>query len=443
MRVATALVGVLLLLSVTGCSIFGLQNTLYSDYGVGELKVDQNSASVKLQKAITKSGSEGLVDPNCFTALADPMKAASCKHQRNTAIAVLLNASDDMCQVHLKTIFGNEASFNIISGTIYNLATGLATGISGLTAKTALSAVALFASAERSLVNETIYKNLLVTAVTTKIREARDAKAAPMLAENWAKDTDSYPMLRVMRDVIDYHYTCSFMFGLEKALKEGTQPAVDSKKMKLEQEIQLLELQLIHRTSILKDLGMSATAIENDITIKSLKDRISAKDTELKNLAIDLTALTAGTQNLVDEFLKNVDGDLSALTTGLQRTRDTQKQAEKTDTELGQKIKELAAKKEPKKAGELQTIQRNLKNASDSANQRVASTEAVKPQLLAGTKDKELSLRRTNDKQRIAVLLAELAAIQEKAKGLTNDLIKERENLEKELKAAREAMGKL
>lgn len=287
MRAAIGLLGVLILVSITGCSIFGLQNALYSDYGVGALTVDQNSASVKLKQAITKKNSsdtEGLVDSDCFKVPVDSSKAASCQQQRNAAIAVLLGASDDMCQAHLKTIFGNDASFNIMTGSITNLAAGLATGLSGLAAKSALSAVALFSNAERSLVNESVYKNLLVTAVTAKIREARDAKAAAIIPGNLAEPIDSYPILMVMHDVVGYHYTCSFMFGLEKALKEGIQPTLDSRKVKLEQERQLLAIQLITKTTGLKKAKKTDAEIDKDIDIKGLRDRITAIDTELVNL---------------------------------------------------------------------------------------------------------------------------------------------------------------
>lgn len=290
MRVATGLIGVSFLVLVVGCSVLPWQSSLYSDYAVGELKVDKDSASVKLKQAITKkdaSDTERLVDADCFNVPIDKTSgstAARCQQQRNAAVVVLLNASDDMCQAHFKTIFGNEASFNIMSGSITNLAAGLATGIGSITAKTALSGVAFFSNAERSLVNETVYKNLLINAVTTKIREARDTKVVAIIPGNLTKDIDSYPMLMAVRDVINYHYACSFMFGLEQALKEGTQPTLESRKIKLEQERQRLALELTVKTKALKDAKRTDPEIDKDKDIVGLRDRLGALDAELVNL---------------------------------------------------------------------------------------------------------------------------------------------------------------
>lgn len=275
----------------TGCSIFP-QDKLYSDYGVGTLTVDKESASVKLKDAITKSdgaNTAGLVDANCFTVPIDTNNnsntAVSCQQQRNAAIVTLLSASDDMCQAHFKTIYGNDSSFNIVTGSITNLASGIATATGGLGAKSALAAVAFFANAERSLVNETVYKNLLVTAVTTKIREARDAKAQALLPSKLKESINDYPMLMALHDVISYHYTCSFMFGLEKALKEGIQSTADSRRIRLEQERQFVEFQLAAKIKSLTDAGVALTDFDSDVAYKGLKDRLQTLNTELINLA--------------------------------------------------------------------------------------------------------------------------------------------------------------
>jgi hypothetical protein len=244
MRTVMGLAGMMFTLSLSGCSTF-FQSAAYSDYGVGALTLSKESAPAMLRDAIVKKSAtdtERFIDAECFNVPVDASKAVGCQQQRNMATFLLLSASDAMCQSHLKTIFGNEASFNIISGTIANLASGWATVTSGLAAKSAMSALSLFANAERSLVNETVYKNLLVTAVTAKIREAREAKAAAIIPGNLEKDINKYPVMRAVYEVSDYHYTCSFMFGLEKALKEGIQPTLETRKAKLEQDKQTLEL---------------------------------------------------------------------------------------------------------------------------------------------------------------------------------------------------------
>ena len=291
MRVTISFVMGLVLTLIMGCSFLPGQNKLYSDYGVGVLTVDKDSASVKLKEAITKSSDKnpaGIVDLDCFNVpvdgTKDSNKTTSCQQQRNAAIVTLMSASDDMCQEHLKTIFGNDASFNIITGTFTNLAAGAATGASGLVAKTALAGIAFFSNAERSLLNETVYKNLLVTAVSSKIREARESKANVMIPGNFEKSINTYPMLLAMHDVLGYHYTCSFMFGLEKALKEGTETTMEARKIKLEQERQSVDIQLTAKTKALKDAKKTDAEIDKDKDISGLRDRLGALDAELVNM---------------------------------------------------------------------------------------------------------------------------------------------------------------
>jgi hypothetical protein len=269
MRLFSIFTALSVLASVTGCS------SIYSGYGVSAIKADQISTAQRLQAALTKiddkdNNPNHIISASCFNIPVAAADAAKCQQQRNAAVVMLLNASDDMCQEHMKTIFGNDAAFNITTGTITSLAAGWATFTNGLAAKTTLSAIAAFSNAERSLVNETVYKNLLVTAVTTKIREARTTKSAAIVPANFKQSIDDYPMLVATRDVINYHYTCSFMFGLEKALNEGTQPTLESRKPKLEQEKQMLDLYIDSRP-----VGADQTGVTG------AKARIKAIDEEL------------------------------------------------------------------------------------------------------------------------------------------------------------------
>lgn len=266
-----------------GCTSF--QQYSYRDYGVRELQLDSESASVKLRKAIEKTRAgdtiTGFVDSTCFDVPMFTDKADGCRQQRNSTIAVLLQASDDMCQEHLKTIFGNDASFNIVTGSIATLFSGAAAIAGGTSAKSALAAVSTFANAERSLVNEVVYKNMIVTAVTKKIREARSTKAAAMIPGNFKKPMDDYPMVAALHDVMDYHYTCSFMFGLEKALEEGTQSGTDAKAARLELEKRSLELSIDSRRATLKGQKMTDKQIEDDPGIKGAIKRVTEIEAQL------------------------------------------------------------------------------------------------------------------------------------------------------------------
>ncbi len=190
----------------------------------------------------------------------------------------LLTESDNMCQEHLKTIFGNEASFNILTGTVTNIASGAATITGGVAAKSALSSVAFLSNAERSLVNETVYKNLLVTAVTKKIGEARTNSKATISAK-FSSDIDTYSVLSSVNDIIGYHETCAFMYGLQKALDEGAQPNPESKKIKLEQDKLQLEIALQTRTN-----RIGAAAAITDEGAKGIRARIEAIEETLLSM---------------------------------------------------------------------------------------------------------------------------------------------------------------
>lgn len=283
MREIRSVAGLACLLLLAGCMLN--PTTASKDYGVDTLTLDQTGAAYKLQDSIVRNAthSKGIVDEDCFGIPVDSTKAAVCARQRNAALATLLIASDDLCQAHLKTIYGNDAYFNILTGSVATLFSGAAAIAGSASAKAALASISTFSNAERSLVNETVYKNMLVTATSKKIREIRATKIAAMLPGNFAKPIDDYPMILAMRDVVDYHYSCSFMLGLEKALEEGTQSNVENKKAFLEQEKRNLEMYVANRSATL-NVGRpqpSASAIAADPGIAGAFKRITAIESQL------------------------------------------------------------------------------------------------------------------------------------------------------------------
>jgi len=223
-----------------------------------------------LRKAVTES-KPPLVEDRCFN---EATNTEACKAGRNRAVAALRIASDELCQDHIRAIYGNETSANMIMGTGATLASGWATVSGALPTKTALSAISTFFNAERSLVNEVYFKDRVVTAITSKIRQARTEKAS-QLNIHYSKDLSTYPLMQALSDIVDYHYTCSFVYGLEKALEEGQASSADIKRSKLEQERQQLQNTLDIRTA--KGLGK----IGND----GIATRINAIDTELQRLS--------------------------------------------------------------------------------------------------------------------------------------------------------------
>ena len=192
---------------------------LYGDYAVAPLKYDLEARSYgQLVKAL-REGTKPLVPGECFGV--DAPESFACEQKRNMVIGDLVAFSDELCEQHMKTIFGNEAAFNIATGTLTNVFSGAATVVGGAVAKSALSAAAFLSNSERSLVNETIYKSVLVPAVARKIEAIRTEKRDKIRGE-LERSHNAYPIHIALLDVIEYHRSCSFMLGLQRALEEGT-----------------------------------------------------------------------------------------------------------------------------------------------------------------------------------------------------------------------------
>jgi len=147
-------------------------------------------------------------------------------------MSVLMAESVGLCTEHLNSIYGREASFNIATGSLAALASGFAAVSTGGQASS-LSALSAFASAERALVNETIYKSMLTTAIGTKISQIREEKGKALLLRK--RDAfDSYGMEDAIFEVLAFHESCSFRVGLQVALAEGTQTTPAVKRAQLE-----------------------------------------------------------------------------------------------------------------------------------------------------------------------------------------------------------------
>ncbi|WP_413796094.1 hypothetical protein [Aeromonas dhakensis] len=140
-------------------------------------------------------------------------------------------------------MYGYEAATNLTLGSFTNLFSGVATVISPTTTKTIFSALALSTNAERSLINETVYKQMLVTAIDKKIVDKRET-AAINIHNKMQKPIDQYSISEAMFDISTFHNNCSFMEGLRYALVEG-EGNIDAHKADiLKREISEIELKM-------------------------------------------------------------------------------------------------------------------------------------------------------------------------------------------------------
>lgn len=145
---------------------------------------------------------------------------SACVKLRNSAVATLVAASDEGCYTHLRSMYGNEAAWNLTLGSLTTLLTGSAAVVGSMTAKTNLAAAGAFFSSERALGNEVVYKNQIVPAIHQKILEKRRAEYDKILT-HFSETETQLPFRAAMLSVIRYHNMCSFMEGLQWVLMEG------------------------------------------------------------------------------------------------------------------------------------------------------------------------------------------------------------------------------
>lgn len=228
---------ILFLLSVTLSLAGCYSNPLYRGYSTEPLKV--SGAYGALVKELTAKENGSLVQLSCFSGTPE----TSCTQQRNQAIAALIISSEDQCLAHRRSMYGNEATSNIILGTMTNLFAGAASVISNQKYRPVYAALALFSNSERSLANETVYKQMLVTSIDKKIIEIRETKMQ-RIHTSLSRPIGEYGMNEALGDVVRLHSSCSFMEGLQRALAEGTQDQTSQKILRLREALRANVIEL-------------------------------------------------------------------------------------------------------------------------------------------------------------------------------------------------------
>ena len=283
-----ALIACLLALDLTAChTLSNTAQNVYAGYAADPIDLSTQTKAGPLLDSLKARVAD---IESCFATQyrSGSGKAEFCAGQRNQAISLLMTESAYLCVQHLTQIYGKEAAVNIATGSIASLSSALA-AISPLSRAQALSALSSFSSAERALMNETIYKNLMTTAIATKIEEMRSTGGRALLAKKTQK-YDDYRVEDAVSDVLDYHASCAFHRGLELALKEGTNTNPESKRRAAEVKAQALQNQIDTRATIL-NLDSAAkqklldpkvgTANIGDPVLKSLVDQYQAQAQEI------------------------------------------------------------------------------------------------------------------------------------------------------------------
>lgn len=267
-----------------GCMIFSdnYQNNSYAGFAIrplgttiGEKQTRTLSEYVGMCDVATGEATNGRPKDKAQKSLNNPQSKFSSTTPNKTclgnAMSAALEDSDFLCMSHLKSIYGNDAAFNIATGTLATFTSGWAAVTNGGSAKL-LSAVSAFSNAERSLVNETIYKNQVTAFIGIKIAQAREDKGAAIRA---SLGNDRYNLAQATFDLAAYHNSCSFHYGLEKVLQEGTNsnPTAKLAQLELEQDSLLRQIQLHIQTTGLSITDDNATS--KDVIYLNLRNRLA------------------------------------------------------------------------------------------------------------------------------------------------------------------------
>lgn len=140
-------------------------------------------------------------------------KAATDAGARNRLQAYLMAASDAQCSIHASAILNTSTNVNLLTG-LAALGLGAAAPlIKPIVTKNAFAAGAALATGSKSLYNDEVYKQMLVTTVLKAIADTKRAQA--VIIQTRQRDTIAeYSVDAAILDVVDYHDRCSFYRGL-------------------------------------------------------------------------------------------------------------------------------------------------------------------------------------------------------------------------------------
>lgn len=264
----------IIVIAFEGCAKIG------SYYYINPI-TDNNLSKVKLLR--DNLSNVKIIEPACDdtnSTFKDDETNRTCIYQRNAALTTLIIASDEMCMEHISTIVGNEAATNFSLGTLTTLFAGASTLATVNTSKSILAGLATFSSAERSLINDTIYKSILAPVIIKKISDTRLEKRKSLLKRMEDENITKFSLNFGLMDFMDYHNSCSLLFGLQKALQEGTQDGTKIKKQALEEQLMVLRAQRDNRERQLKDMNSTkyniVGSMKEDSDYNATNERIEA-----------------------------------------------------------------------------------------------------------------------------------------------------------------------
>jgi hypothetical protein len=155
------------------------------------------------------------------TVMNEPkVSDATLRRYRNETVTEMMMQSDRICDRHLASIFGTQASVGLSTDIAGSLLSGGAAIASGIAARN-LTAGAAMVGATKSHISADVYQGKVATAINLIIRKERNATRA-VLRSNQSCSPSTYTAAEAVQDTLNYHNMCSFEYGLSELVREAS-----------------------------------------------------------------------------------------------------------------------------------------------------------------------------------------------------------------------------
>lgn len=180
---------------------------------------------------------DAVASGNTATAYA---RATQAPTYRNRLTSILMKQSDDICTVELSELTADEAIANTALSSATTALAAASTIVTRGLAKTILSGAAATTSGVQGHVNVHIYRNQISQAVGQAISAERN-KLKEEILKHYGDNLSKWTVDDAIRDVNEYHRTCSFYKGLELLLAApGKEKAQEDYLKKRDADVQQL-----------------------------------------------------------------------------------------------------------------------------------------------------------------------------------------------------------
>ena len=143
---------------------------------------------------------------------------------RNRLQTLLLTRADKICRIHKGRILANASTFDFGTGLTAAILSTASAAVGGETAKTILSAGSAVATATGTAIRASFYQDILASAVVGEIERLQKIEL-DRIEKSRVKMATAYTPDDAIRDVVLYHFKCSFYEGLISLAKDKTAKA--------------------------------------------------------------------------------------------------------------------------------------------------------------------------------------------------------------------------